>query len=566
MAWIFGNLDKNENGEMSAPVGDTILGKWGMHNLGRIVMLGPLEAYTKIDYTGAPGATSGIYYSLCFQLRKWEMQVFKASESIDVSPMHSAYYQLTMKQKEELEARIKSGLASVAQTISDYELLKHDERKYLEFKHYAETKDEHSLRAVFIDQVDAHTGEGVSMRTIVSRWPTLISDFMRLTPDDTDPDKLRQRLGISKAEAVVLVTKNKLYNEWKSMFMREVEQRLERIQGLVRARENSIEEYRNWLKPYIARFKMLEQSFETPGGRAGGLTSFVRASGHAVSSSQVKLWVWKDFQPTELKRFAPELMAEKPVPAYDDWLKKNVIFHPEWGLVTEYPWITGRDKNGVMWADKTAKEIIDSNWMIKKRLYYGFMEITFNKGNVRMPSGSEIEDGVFTVNGLLMSQNALLAKLMELKAKEEELEHYISDLLGIKPTLVGRPYQEEKVKLTELEVQLEQDKTSLKDLKKRIGSEKDKAQKAKLELERARKEDAIVKIEKDIGEKKELIGLMEHEKSRRLPWGMTAFRPAGPYERNFEERVAKYFAKAVAENFFVPTVSFLKEKIGFGKP
>jgi hypothetical protein len=33
-----------------------------------------------------------------------------------------------------------------------------------------------------------------------------------------------------------------------------------------------------------------------------------------------------------------------------------------------------------------------------------------------------------------------------------------------------------------------------------------------------------------------------------------------------EERLTKYFAKAVAENLYVPVVSFLKSKFGYGKP
>ncbi|MEM7813310.1 MAG: hypothetical protein QW548_00220 [Candidatus Aenigmatarchaeota archaeon] len=507
MAWIFGDVTKNDAGELRAivPGLNKTLDWWTGKNLGHIVVLGPREAHTKLNLTGPPGMCSGVYFSLCFQLRKWDMQVHKASEEIEVSPVHAQYYQLTMKQKEELEAKIKSGLASAAQAISDYELLRHDERKYREFKKYYETKDEHSLRAVFIDQVDVHTGEGISMRSIISRWPTLISDFLRLTPEDTDPDKVKSRLNISKAEAIVLVTKNKLYNEWKEMFIKEVNSRLERIEGLIRSREVSINEYREWLKPYVTRFKMLEQAFESPERRKAESTSFMRAGGHAISTSRVRLWVWKDFQPTELKRMSPELMAEKPIKggAYDDWLKENVIFHPKWGLVAEYPWIAGKMPSGKTWADETAEWIMyDSGWMVPHRLYYGFLEITFDRTNMRSADGREVEDGVWDVNALMMSQNALLAKLLELKAKQETMERYIDNLLGIKP----KPEAPEKIETP----------------KKRW--------------------------------------------KPKLPWGMMAFRPGGPYERMLEERLTKYYAKAVAETLFVPTCGFLKEKFGFGRP
>lgn len=572
MAWLFGDVTKNPDGELQAEVpgyGDD-LDSWTASNLGHIIMLGPREAHTKLELTGTPGMCSGVYYALTFQLTKWEMKVHKADEEIEVSPVHAQYYQLTAKQKEELEAKIKAGLASAAQSISDYELLKHDERKYQEFKNYYDTKDEHSLRAVFIDQVDVHTGDGISMRSIVSRWPTLISDFMRLTPDDLDPDKVKGKLGISKAEAVVLVTKNKLYNEWKSMFIREVESRLERIRSLVLSRETSIREYREWLKPYVARFKMLEQAFEAPARRKEELTSFIRAGGQAVSTSRVRVWVWKDFQPAELKRMAPELIAEKPIHPYDEWTKRNVIFHPKWGLVREYPWIVGRTPGGGMWADEAAKWIYDS-WMVKHRLYYGFLEIIFDRTNIRGADGHEIEDGLFDINGLVMSQNALLAKLMELKAKQEELERYIDSLLGIKPTpeavIAPEKLEEEKLRLKEAKAELKKEEAKQKELERRAKATKDEAERARLELEAVQQKKKVEGAKKDIAGRERVIELMAGPKvGWQLPFGMIAFRPGGHYERMLEERLTKYYAKAVAENVYAPTVSFLKEKFGFGRP
>jgi len=552
--WIFEDFSKNPFGELQARFSgfDGTLDNWTADNLGHIVMLGPREAYTSLNLTGPPGSCSSVYYSLCFQLGKWEMQVQKASEEIEVSPVHAQYYQLTMRQKEELEGKIKAGLASAAQAVSDFELLRHDQRKYQEFKNYYDTKDEHSLRAVFVDQVDIHTGDGISIRSIVSRWPTLISDFMRLAAGDTDVDKVKDKLGVSKAEAVVLVTKNKLYNEWKSLFIKEVEGRLGRIEGLLLSRQRSIDEYREWLKPYVARFKLINQSFESPAARKEESTSFFKAGGHAVSTSKVSLWVWKDFQPTELKRMAPELIGEKPIDPYDNWTKKNVIFHPKWGLVKKYPWIAGEVKPGVMWADEAAKQI-KKNWMVPHRLYYGFIGIDFIRSNMRGADGAELEDGTWKVNGLVMSQNALLAKLMELKAKQEEFERYINDLLGIKAT-------PEKVSSAE------QEKENLGELRKKLAELKKREVSAeKTEREKAKSE--IKGISGKIAEKEKLIGLIEGPREMpKLPLGMIAFRNRGDYERMLEERLTKYFAKAVAENLYVPVVSFLKSKFGYGKP
>jgi len=224
---------------------------------GHAICATPFEAHTAIDYTGQPGSTTGLYYSLAFQLGKWEYNgVAKADEWIEVSPVHAQYYQLTQQQKTDLEGKIKTGLASTSQAIADMELLMHDLRKYKEFLNYfgyrtkrqidamskkkvfsgdddydelyiddsdaKKRADGHSLRAVFIDQVDAHTGEAMALRSIVQRWPTLISDFMKLKDEDMDVDKVRKTLDVSRAEAVVLVTKNKLFVEWKSLFGPEI--------------------------------------------------------------------------------------------------------------------------------------------------------------------------------------------------------------------------------------------------------------------------------------------------------------------------------------------------------
>ena len=234
-------------------------GEW----LGNVLIASPFEARVNIDFTGPPGSTSGVYYSLMFQLGKWEFLVQKADEWIEVSPVHAQYYQLTQKQKEDLEGKIKQGLVSVSQAVADYELLLHDKRKYTEMLRYlgyrtakelgdkdvkahghqpdelgdlctlvdndSKTKgermkktDNHSLKAVFVDQVDIHTGEGISIRSIVSRWPTLIADFMRLDDSDIEPGAVMKKLDISRAEAVVLVTKNKLFVEWKNIFLPEL--------------------------------------------------------------------------------------------------------------------------------------------------------------------------------------------------------------------------------------------------------------------------------------------------------------------------------------------------------
>lgn len=456
----------SKTGEMINPLINKYMHKW----LGNAIVACPFEAHTAIDFTGPPGSTSGLFYSLFFQLGKWEYYAQKADEWIEVSPVHAQYYQLTQKQKEDLETRIKAGLASASQAVADMELVMHDERKYREFLEYlgyrtkrqiteeAKAKepevlpddydelyldeepgkvekraDNHSLKAVFIDQVDVHTGDGISMRSVVSRWPTLISDFMRLGDKDMDVENVMKKLDTSRAEAVVLITKNKLFAEWKKLFCREIISRYKRIRDLVRSRGTSVDQYREWLKPAIARHKMLKEGLESEDRRAARLLSPINVPGYATSSAVIELWAWKDFTPMEIFKAGSEDVAklvaghekQMKLSPYDRWTKKNLIFNKEHGLINVYPWITDK------WVQEKLKEFYNTGWLTKTKFYYSFFIITLSRTNMRDPTGSELEDGVFDVNLVVMSQNVLFTKLLELKARQEELEMHINKLLGM---------------------------------------------------------------------------------------------------------------------------------------
>ncbi len=523
--------------------------------IGHVMILPPFEAYIRLDATGPPGFTSGILFSLSFQLRKWEYNVVKADEWIEVNPVHAQYYQLTHRQKEELEGRIKSGLASSSQSIADLELLMHDERKYKEFLHYfgyatfdelpddvkkkinnsptdqdkefiffgqgedskiieervKKNKDEHSLKAVFIDQVDAHTGEGIAMRNIVARWPTLITDFMKMNDEDIDVNKVMKKLDVSKAEAVVLVTKNKLYQEWKKLFGVEINSRYNRIKELVKSRKKSVEEYRNWLKPVIARHRMLQEGLSSGPIREGLGTAFIRHESQALALSEIALWAWKDTGPAaEFFKGGTEELAtlmagfqegKSKLTPYDNWTKKNLIFHPEQGLIVKYPWITDD------WVKKQLASFYPpaNRFMLPHKPYYAFFIIIMERANIRMPTGAEIEDGTFDVNAVFMSQNALFVKLLELKAKQHEMNRYVDELIGTGPAQV-----EGKALSFEVKNNLEPFKNFFK-------------------------------------------------------WFSLdfAFSKGGPYERDFEDRYTKYYAPGVMDKYRQIT-GFIKTKMGLG--
>ena len=518
--------DSNFRRNLSGECVDDRVERWTAQDgryIGHALFSCPREAQTSMNPTMPPGGTSMMALRMCFQLRKWEYQIQKADEWIEVSPAHAQYYQITHKQKDELEGKIKQGLASAAQSVADLELLKHDERKYREFLDYLALEykgnglfepindkqpDEHSLKAVFIDLVDVHTGDGISMRSIVSRWPTLIVDFLKLNDKDMDPEAVKNKLDISKAEAVVLVTKNKLYEEWKKLFVPEIKARYERIDTLVQSRESSVKEYRDWLRPLIARYKILEEGLGTSERRKELSTHFIQPVGHAVSLTEWVYWVWRYSQPAELQKGGTERQAieqaEKVKPD-DKWTRKNLIFHPKHGLIVKYPWIDEK------WVDEQLKWIMGQQgernpWIIPHRLYYAFHIITITKANIRTPEGQEIEDTVFDVNLIYMTQNVLFVKLLELKAKQEELNRYIDNLIGVGP---GHPHREEE-----------------------------------------KQRPAVVQ---------KLNKFWDY-----FDMGMT-FIKRGPYERDFIDRITKFHFATASANRYGVIVDFLKKQMGLGE-
>ena len=424
----------------------------------------------EINFTGKPGTASSLYYSLMFQLPKWSLFVVKPDEWVEVSPTHKEYYDRTHAAKQQLEATIKTGLTSAASSVADYELLAHDLRKYQEILNYFNKKDEHSLKSMFIDQVDVHTGEGISMRSIAPRWPTLIYDFQKLTDEDVELDKISKKLNVSKAESVLLSTKNRLYKEWKEMFRRAAMERYERLKGLAEARKKSVEEYREWLKPYISRFKMTRIGTERAEIRAKHLKSFFDVTGVATFSNGITIWAWKDLKPLEPRRAPAEFKDSKfVIDPYDGYVRKNIILDTKKGLAALYPWLANpvkfcskdkkyypaelqlcpKDKTVLLEltvADQIVEEEIKPMWrkgqmgLDPSVLYYVFFEFTIDRVGQRLPHG-EIEDITFLIRTHLLSQNVMLVKILELICRERELERYIDEILGIK---------KENVEITEL--------------------------------------------------------------------------------------------------------------------
>ncbi len=374
---------------------------------------------------------------------RWDYRVIKVDEWIEVSPSHP-YYKTIITQKQDIIRRVKEGLTSVGRAISDVELLAHDARRYKQILSFIAEEDKHSLRAMFIDQVDAYLPEGVSMRSIAPRWPTIIADFQFLDKDDVEVKKVKKRVECSNAEAVILATKMKLYNKWKKFFGSEVKDRYRRIIEHLKAREASIEEYRNWIRPLIRRIlqmrevddKTLMMNINLPIG--GGVP---------VSLRYVEYWAWSKgpgLEPTgphkapriryEASGTGPKAVAKERLKVWKDKTPRFMI-EPYDEVVKKIFIPAIEKKHGV----KITKEDVlkarirlyeegspSVNWYVL--VHFPVTILTF-----RLPTGLEVEDiDINELSVIFVTQNMMLVKILELIAEEKKLDAYIDELLGKK--------------------------------------------------------------------------------------------------------------------------------------
>ncbi len=500
----------------------------GSEELGLFVLNGPhptqgSNQYANINFTGPPGSCSGIYFSLVSQLRKWGYTVRKVDEWINVSPQHAQYYQLVVEQKRQLENTIKAGLVSAAQSVADLELVKHDMRKYEEVLKYFSEKDNHSLKAMFIDQVDIHTGEGVSLRSSAARWPTIIADFMKLRDEWVEPDKIAKELNISKAEGVILATKNRLFNKWKETFREVSIERYNNLKALIKSREKTVQEYRNWLKPYIARFKAMKLGHESTDSIKGLFSSPDDIAGQAGFSNGIKLWAWKYFSAPDIRKPAKELIDDFLIPPNDDYMVNKYIKDPKTGLANIYPDLLKPGKNGTV-ADDMIKEILGrwSDYGLKKdELYYVFFEFDIERVGGKIHS-FEFEDITFDIRTYMMSQNVMLVKVLEMELREKEIEKYINEILGVSEDYAKKSFPE------------------------LFGNEK-----------KAPPSSAIKNYE-NIGSSvsKKLEPVVKFLKKRFM------FAKKGIYEKDFADRITKLYLTPMGQNFFGPVKGFLIKQMG----
>ena len=455
---------------------------------GEIAHMAPPNARAQMMLDTPIGKGSGIFFGFLWQMRKLGFHVAKVQEWIEISPVHSQYYQLTVQQKQTLEGQVKNALHGVHTSITDFELLAHDLRRYREYMNYfegiekakaekdsdLERRNNQTLKSIFIDQVDVHTGEGVALKLIASRWPTIIVDFMKIKDSDLDPPKIARDYGFSEAEGVVLATKNKIFQQWRSLFLEAVKSRYHNLREMAGARKRSIDEYKNMVRPYILRHRMIREFGETPESKKVIQSfSWWRPSSQAVSIDAAEYWLWKPFMIPEIHRasavrYDQELPIEKmgwSEPIMSE-IKENYGRLKEAKLheVKTFPsgiepvdnWVLFlRDEMVKYYKEKygyrSSLDIVDvfearkslinqfaeySRWDWQPSPYFVCLELPTLRVVVRNPDGTESETFIFgsypdmPMMAPLDTQNIMLVRLMELMLQNRETDNYITDMVG----------------------------------------------------------------------------------------------------------------------------------------
>ncbi|MCX6817922.1 MAG: hypothetical protein NTU57_03615 [Candidatus Aenigmarchaeota archaeon] len=489
-----------------------------------------IDQIVTLNPVALEGQAEIIFNVFMYRLAKWHYLFEKADELIRVTPVAPPAFAPMLAQKEKLEGHIKAGLASAAQAVADYELLKHDERKYREILDYFKMgeKDQHVLRALYIDRVDAYMGEGYSMVTMTKRWPTIIGDFLKMQDEWTDTKLIREKLRVTNVEANVLKTKNELFKEWKKLFFPDVRERYGRIKNLLDSRKRSVDEYREWLKPYFNKLKLIREESELKDA-ATDFTDPLKFGFTPNGEVNAKLWFWKPIRPEETGK-PLIIQGWGEIPIFDDWVKDmlpalEAKYEVKWTEKEVKKFVAEKQRGTPSSRTSKRKELLTiypAQDIDERFLYYFFVDLDYQCQYKKGSTGPMvIEDQYWHFHPFLLSKNVILFMLLELASKNKKLKLEIEKIIGVKSI------EDEYIKKAEEDYRLKSEHVE-KDEKKTLANWKDNWEGSKISWKARRR-----KLKKTL-----------------QPLLKFFFKP-GPYEINVAERVSKtyglYFGAQVEE-------------------
>jgi hypothetical protein len=208
------------------------------------------------------------------------------------------------------------------------------------------------------------------------------------------------------------------------------------METLVNSRRRSIDEYRAWLRPYIAKYKSMREGTEGKGGWGYVNNAFSTPGfGTMDAWSFVRIWAWRPFQPVEGGK--PEAIVQGGlskrkgfmIDPYDDFVKY---------------WQGKIEKNyGIRFKDGEVENILENALkrnesahcasMESQALYYLLFDFKILLNTLRSPppEGVEMDNIMFIpIKIWVMSQNSMLIHILEIEAREKYMEKYMNEIIG----------------------------------------------------------------------------------------------------------------------------------------
>ncbi|MCK5476873.1 MAG: hypothetical protein KAI55_03050, partial [Candidatus Aenigmarchaeota archaeon] len=248
---------------------------------------------------------------------------------------------------------------------------------------------------------------------------------------------------------IPLVEKNLLksklfaYDEWMKIYESTLKSRHEQYGQIKRSKEFIIDQTKKSLKPYITQYKLYEEALSSSSARKGLFSDYLISRGLAEPFIVYRIDYFIKSVTDMYQIMAPKQFTREDemngvfgkYGCYDKFMKEELIFNFDHGLICDFPWITEE------WVEEKVQEITKSHYWNSDRTYFTFHKLKTQRAVAELPMGGGNimnEDTDFTHTMFLMSRNVFVSKMLELKAKEEEVEHYVDKMLGIIPKVKGK--------------------------------------------------------------------------------------------------------------------------------
>ncbi len=406
------------------------------------------DQYTRLNFTGPLGSVEAMWTSLLFKWNNDFTGVYKEDEWFHVTPSpDNLIYSRTVKTKEEIEAKIRATLADLQKEVQELELARHDVRVSKQMLDNFEQENEAALKIMFVDQVDYYAGDvsgggqgpgrlSMAFMRNMNIFPTIVDDFLRMK-DEKDLEKDGPLGDLPPAEKNFLRVKWQAYQSWKKYFRQALEQRYRTAMSLLRSKEQLLEQRKEWLKPWVARHKMLSDALTSEGAAAKIASSFVERIGELRSMSGEVITIMRAFHIQEANLEPAELWEKEGIEAYDDYIQEEMIYHGN-GLLGLFPWLTEK------WVESKVEELVMNKRsfdmggpLAEKPIkewwpYYVFFRVEFEKANITLVPGGQkvdVEDGTWTTTSRCMTKNLALLQLLYFEAQKEQFAREVRALI-----------------------------------------------------------------------------------------------------------------------------------------